>query len=165
MSSNLIYLIACQLDKLQTQVIEDLTHCRNKVTSAQFQRVLETLLALSVLERNSEIYSQITPEPERHQAITNDTELIAEIALTHGEVSQGILSSIKGRIEEVQTIYRTDKLRNNTLPFFKDAFLGMPCFNGRLINIREYSIMQHPELACEEIFFDRKAFDNQTCRL
>lgn len=147
------------------EIILDLTQCQHQLTSSQFRWALETLLALSVLERKAEKFSQILNEPERHQTITNKCGLIAEIALTKGNNSQEVLLSIQGRIEEVRTTYLTDQSNHNTLAFFQDAFQGLPCFNGRLLNIRQYSLTRQHGLACEDVFFDKTDFDTPACLL
>ena len=38
--------------------------------------------------------------------------------------------------------YRFDKEHNNTHAFFKEAFIGSPCFNGRLIALLKYAEKQ-----------------------
>ena len=145
--------------------LHDLHSRQNQLTHTQFRWAQQTLQALSNLEQNAKAYCSILDETERNRAITQNTCLIAEPCLTVGNTAEEIFVSIKGRIEDVKEVYTYDKVNDNTLAFFRDAFTGLPCFNGRLLNIREYHQTQHLGIAFSSSSLLATSYDARSCEL
>ncbi|MBA2726714.1 MAG: hypothetical protein H0U49_00875 [Parachlamydiaceae bacterium] len=121
--------------------IKDLDSYKSKLSPNEYRYAQVTILALSILEKEVDDFL-IHDEVERHEKITQRVYLRAELAFSTGSTSQEIKSSILHRIEAVKNVYLKAKEKENLLGFFKDAFVGPPCFNGRLLSVQEFESTQ-----------------------
>lgn len=150
-------------DSFLNECLSDLDLKKGNLTSTQYDWALKTLSALQILEANSLEFSVILDEFERHSAITKKTGLVAEQAFTKGDTSTQIMNSIVERLKEVQEIYHFDKRNDNTQAFFRDGFIGPPCFNGRLLTLREYHQNQHLHTEFTSSSLKSTKYDKEAC--
>jgi hypothetical protein len=112
--------------------------CRHALNQTQYRYALEVIGGVAWLENNSEVISDIGNENQRNSYITQATSLVAETGLIQGNSKDEIRQSLLKRVEEFREAYLFDHLRQKLDHFFAEAFLGPPCFNGRLITLKEY---------------------------
>lgn len=115
-----------------------LNQCSHTLTSTQYHYAIEVIGGLAWLENNSQIICSIANENERNNYITKATSLVAETGLIQGNSKDEIKQSILNRTEEYREAYLFDRARQKLNDFFAKAFVGPPCFNGRLITLKEY---------------------------
>lgn len=121
---------------------EDLQKYQYRITPTEFSYALVTILAIAVLEREVDVFSKISNDVDRENTMTQRLYLPVERAFTKGTTPLEVRDSILKRVKDVQRIYKKAKEQNSLLGFFRDAFVGPPCFNGRLITMLEYESLQ-----------------------
>ncbi len=108
------------------------------ITFTQYSYAIQVIEGLVKIYHQKDYISKILCENQRNAYITKLTNLIAETGLLPGETFECILNSIDIRINVFIQTYLLDKKNHDTLSFFKQAFIGPPCFNGRLITLEHY---------------------------
>jgi hypothetical protein len=123
----------------------ELNDFQNKklITPTQYIYAIQVIEGLEKVYLHQDIISKIINENKRNEYITKLTNLIAETGLFPGETTEGVLKSIDIRIDVFIHTYLSDKINHDTLSFFQKAFVGPPCFNGRLITLEHYTLTKH----------------------
>lgn len=127
-----------RLDSFFRDSLAMLSHQQNSLSRVRCRFAMETILGLAYLEEHAEEISQIPVEKARNEKITQDTGLVAESGLISGKEPDEIKQMIRLRIEEVASAYYFDIENETTTRFFEQAFVGPPCFNGRVITLENY---------------------------
>ena len=122
--------------------IEDLKKYRSRITPTELSYALVTILAVAVLEKEVDSFINIENDVEREEKMTERVYLRVERAFTKGNSPEEIKRSILQRVDDVKRIYLRAKEQDSLFGFFHDAFVGPPCFNGRLITMLEYEKKQ-----------------------
>lgn len=128
------------LEKMQIikVTLEELDKFKDQLSLTEYRYAKETIVALKILlEIEPELVS-ISNEDLRNNLITSKTNLIAEPGLIPGSCRQQIISSLDTRIKDFVFIYSNEKEKDRLPLFFKYAFMGPPCFNGRINTMNEY---------------------------
>jgi hypothetical protein len=112
---------------------------KNHLTSTQYRYAKETIFALMILFKKKENFASILDETKRNQEITDLTKLIAEPGLIPGNNVNLIKNSIDIRIGTFVQAFLFDVEHEDIISFFQEAFIGPPCFNGRLITLEHYA--------------------------
>jgi hypothetical protein len=109
------------------------------ITKTAYDYAKEVIIALDLLEQKKETFSAIIDENLRNIKVTEVTKLVAEPFLIPGENPEEIKHAIEVRINEFIRAYRFDKKENLLNQFFAKAFIGPPCFNGRITTMQQYA--------------------------
>ncbi|MCE5318180.1 MAG: hypothetical protein LLG04_12575 [Parachlamydia sp.] len=144
--------------------LKDLQQCTDRLNFTQTRFALEVILGMAWLEQNAETVAQITDEQQRNDFITKKICLVAEPGLFPGNSQEAVRTSLAMRIDEFKQAYLFDQKRGCTASFFAYAFVGPPCFNGRLITLQEYIVREQQRISTYD--FDRKLdYDAEACKL
>lgn len=144
--------------------LQELQQCKDKLDFTQTRFALEVILGMAWLEQNAETVAQIIDEQQRNEFVTKKICLVAEPGLFPGNSQEAVLESLARRIDEFKQAYLFDQERGCTPAFFAYAFVGPPCFNGRLITLQEYIIREQHRISTYA--FDRKLdYDQEACKL
>lgn len=122
--------------------LEKLNQCHT-VTQTQYIYAKQVLLGLEQIYIHRDTISGILNEDKRNGYITQLTHLIAETGLIPGNSSSEILQAMDIRITGLVETYLLDKKNNDLLSFFREGFVGPPCFNGRLITLEHYAFSKY----------------------
>lgn len=140
--------------------LRDLKEKKSSLTSTEYRYTKEVVIALHILFNDQTSLIKISSEKERNFRITKITNLIAEPGLIPGKSEEEIQNSIATRLMQFKEAYLSDRSRNETLIFFKSAFIGPPCFNGRLITMQHY--MHERQGYKPEMFYEYQTkYDDQ----
>jgi len=134
------------------EFVKDLESYRSRISYTEYNYALGTILALAILEKNVDEFMYVTEERDRNFKMTEKVILAVEAAFSKGETPEEIKNSILGRIENVKRVYFRAKELDSLYGFFRDAFVGAPCFNGRLISVEGY---ERTQLDLQEYFWGR----------
>jgi hypothetical protein len=143
---------------------QDLNQCRRALTYTLYRYALEVLLGLAWMEKNSDVLAKISKENDRNRKITEELSLVAEPGLLPGNTEDEIKRAVAWRVDEFKQAYLYDKKRENQAAFFGQGFLGPPCFNGRLITLKEY--IERYQLGSSTYAYQQKEdYDAEACQL
>ncbi len=144
--------------------LKELAACRSKLNFSQFRYALEVIAGMAWLERNAESLARELNESARNRLITEKTSLMAEPGLIPGNTEEGIKKIVAVRIEMFKQAFSFDKERDALPAFFAYAFVGPPCFNGRLITLQEYILKEQKGIATYD-FECHFEYDKEACDL
>ncbi|GAB4188115.1 MAG: hypothetical protein Tsb0015_07710 [Simkaniaceae bacterium] len=144
-----------------SQCIHSLFHYETQLTRTEARYALETILAVALLETNAQNLAKIPEENLRNKYITELTGLIAEPGLIPGNTEEEVLNQISMRVQELQRIFFFDKKRSDEVHFFKEGFIGPPCFNGRILSMQRYE----SEKQLLQPFSEASPDDNLACQM
>jgi hypothetical protein len=126
-----------------TDFFADLARLQSSLSNTECSYAMSTVLALAIFEKDADIFSSIQDEFQRNLAISKATSLAAEPSLTQGQTPDQIKESILGRVQAVKDAYLFNEGDDTgKLAFFMKAFIGPPCFNGRLITANQHAALQ-----------------------
>jgi hypothetical protein len=120
------------------ECLDDLKSKKLQLTATEYKWAKATIVAIQILQTKKIIFSSLNEEVYRNREISLRTGLLAEDGLIPGKNQSDLEKSIELRIELLKAAYVYDREKHETLLFFKKAFLGPPCFNGRIITLQEY---------------------------
>lgn len=140
--------------------LEELDNLKDQLSLTEYRYAKETITALKILlEIEPELVS-ISNEDLRNNFITSKTQLIAEPGLLPGSNKQLIISSLDTRIKDFVFIYSNEREKGRLPLFFKFAFMGPPCFNGRINTMNEY--MEQATGVSSDLYFNyTTSFDRE----
>lgn len=121
----------------------DVEAYRASLTPTEYLYAKQVIYGLEKIIKQRAHIATLTQESKRNQYITDLTGLIAEPGLLPGKTSEEIEESIDIRINSLISSYHADKEKGDTLFFFKNGFIGPPCFNGRLDTLEHYAYEKH----------------------
>lgn len=114
--------------------------------------------------KNADVVSCEVNENKRNLLITKATCLQAETGLILGKTQESVRNCLFQRLEEFKQAFWFDQKREKIETFFANAFVGPPCFNGRLITLQEYIVTQQNRISTYA--FDRNLdIDKEACQL
>ncbi len=129
----------------------DLESQRANLTATQYTWAETTIQALEILFKEKVEIASILDEKTRNEKITEKTGLIAEPGLLEGTTVNEVKKAIDRRVKECKKAYYFDKEQKETFLFFREAFLGPPCFNGRVITLQHY-ILERQNIQVEGLY-------------
>lgn len=136
---------------------EILSDLKSSLSVSNVKRIEETVLAAGIIEKNIANISQCPQEKQRLNLIHKLTGIHAEPGFCEGDSSEEIL---KSRVNALISAYQTDKATQNLDRFFKRAFTGDPCLNGRFITLQNY-IVTYQWLMPENCLKDETSYDDK----
>lgn len=132
--------------------LASLRSLKKSLTTTESRYAEEVIQALHIIEENKAELATILDENKRNQTITDLTHLIAETGLFPGDTPSTILASIDIRIQAFVKTFLHEKEHGELINFFREGFIGPPCFNGRLITSESYGFSKHGEK--HRLFFE-----------
>lgn len=144
--------------------LRDLQLCQDKLDFTQLRFALEVILGMAWLEKNADEIANISDEQQRNVFITKRICLVAEPGLIPGHSQDAVRNILAQRIDEFKQAYLFDKERGCAAAFFAYAFVGPPCFNGRLITLQEY-IVREQQRSSTYAFERTGIYDKEACEL
>lgn len=144
--------------------LTDLAAQQDKLTNTACIYAMGTILAIAILEQHAKELSEILNERLRNCAITEMTGLAAEKDLAKGSKKEEIYQNIIQLTNDLKNAYLFDSIKEDTWSFFKDAFIGPPCFNGRMITMMTY-VAEKQKLLPGSTVADNRDYDAVACQI
>src|SRR4051794_33988732 len=98
-----------------------------------------TIEGLEKLFENRESIASVGNENLRNKTIMNFTKLLAEPGFCMGKTDNERMANIIEKIDLLRTSFEYAESHNDLDDYFKNGFIGDPCFNGRMITLTEYT--------------------------
>ncbi|MFI5342876.1 MAG: hypothetical protein ACHQUC_01510 [Chlamydiales bacterium] len=131
-------------------MIQQLATHASELTATEISYALNCILGVAVIEQHRDALITISDETIRSRRINELTGLIIEPGLVIGDNPSDINECIAFRVNELVSTYLFDVDKNDTLSFFRDAFKGPPCLNGRFITLEVYRCNKQLFISIEE---------------
>lgn len=128
-----------------TDCFIDLESQKENLSNTEYQWAKTTIKAVEILSIKKDEFSTLLNEGERNEGIHQQTGLIVEIGFIPGKNENELKSSIECRVNLLRMAYLFDKKEKETFLFFRLAFMGPPCFNGRMITLQHYVSKRQPD--------------------
>ncbi len=138
-----------------TEILTDLQLQSGRLSACQIRYSLETILALAAIEVRAEEICSIFDENRRNAKIQSITGLIAEPGLVPGNTQELILQNLTSLVNDLFFAYTFDREHEDTFSLYSLGFIGPPCFNGRIITLREY-------IASKQLLIDPTSLSDKT---
>ena len=127
-------------------------------------RSLSTIMGIKKLVENMDFIASIDSERSRNDAIIQKTSLTAEEGFCTGANYKERCENIKEKAMLLLNTFSDARDQNSLDEYFKIAFAGDPCFNGRIDTLVRYRTV-HQEGIPESCLDDTGIFDFSTQEL